>query len=73
MYPEEVLGVLEFARMPPLDLSVAAEPHVVLASLPLPVLVPTNYDDSMFRALIAAGKGPHREMLSLEPQPCSRR
>ena len=61
MYPKELLSI-EFARMPPLDLSVAAEPHVVLASLPLPVFVTTNYDDSMFRALIAAGKEPRREI-----------
>jgi hypothetical protein len=36
--------------------------HALLASLPLPVYVTTNYDDLMFRALHAKGKDPRQEL-----------
>jgi hypothetical protein len=38
------------------------EPHRVLARLPLPVYLTTNYDDLMVRALERAGKQPQREL-----------
>jgi hypothetical protein len=37
------------------------EPHAVLAALPLPVYITTNYDDFMFQALKAVGKDPERD------------
>lgn len=38
----------------------AADPHRVLASLPLPLYITTNYDDLLFDALAEAGKDPQR-------------
>jgi hypothetical protein len=38
------------------------EPHAVLAQLPLPVYITTNYDDFMMRALKAKMKDPKREI-----------
>ncbi len=40
-----------------------AEPHAVLASLPLPLFVTTNTDDQLRRALVEAGKQPQVELL----------
>lgn len=37
------------------------EPHRVLAELPLPIYITTNYDDFMTRALENAGKSPVRD------------
>lgn len=53
MYPKFELLELFKGRKPP-DFTVADEPHGVLASLPLPMYMTTNYDDFMFRALQAA-------------------
>jgi len=44
------LGPPDFAR--------PGEPHGLLASLPLPVYLTTNYDDFMVKALTAAGRVP---------------
>jgi len=44
------------------DFSQPDEPHGVLADLPLPVYITTNYDDFMVRALTARGKDPKREL-----------
>jgi hypothetical protein len=38
------------------------EPHGVLADLPLPVYITTNYDDFMVRALKSRGKTPNQEI-----------
>jgi hypothetical protein len=38
------------------------EPHAVLAQLPLPVYITTNYDDFMIQALKAKRKDPEREI-----------
>jgi hypothetical protein len=38
------------------------EPHAILADLPLPVFMTTNYDDFMFQALQHAGKDPKWEI-----------
>jgi hypothetical protein len=35
------------------------EPHGLLAALPLPIFITTNYDDFLYRALIHAGKSPN--------------
>jgi hypothetical protein len=44
------------------DFTEPNEPHSVLASLPLPVYMTTNYDDFMVRALRARDKQPQREL-----------
>lgn len=44
------------------DYSEADEPHGVLARLPLPIYITTNYDDFMVRALAAENKNPRREV-----------
>ena len=38
------------------------EPHAVLADLPIPIYITTNYDDFMFRALKARKKNPTLEV-----------
>lgn len=55
---EQVTGAL--AGIGPPDFSDPAEPHRLLASLPLPLYLTTNYDDFMLRALERAGKRPRR-------------
>jgi hypothetical protein len=44
------------------DFSDSNNPYGLLAALPLPVYVTTNYDDFMVRALKAVGKDPQREV-----------
>lgn len=76
MYPKELLGD-ELRGLPSPDFTALDEPHAALAQLPLPVFMTTNYDDSMFLALAAAGKDPRREVcrwnrspaLAAEPSP----
>lgn len=54
LFPKELLGELFKQRVPsspPPILGESDEPHRVLASLPLPAYITTNYDDFMFRAL----------------------
>jgi|SRR4051794_38067082 len=76
MYPKELL-TQELQALPPAEATLPFEPHTVLAALPLPVFITTNYDDSMYRALVAAEKDPRREVcrwnsspaLAQEPSP----
>jgi len=76
MYPKELLTT-ELQAVPATDITAPNEPHAVLATLPLPLYITTNYDDSMYRALRAAGKEPRREVcrwnrspaLAEEPSP----
>jgi hypothetical protein len=44
------------------DFSATDNPLGVLAGLPLPIFITTNYDDYLFQALIAKGKKPKREL-----------
>lgn len=76
MYPKELLGdELRTLALP--DFTAPGEPHMILARMPLPVFITTNYDDSMYQALVAAGKDPRREVcrwnrspaLAAEPSP----
>jgi hypothetical protein len=60
MYPKDLL-CKELAALPGPELT-KGEPHMVLAGLPLPVYLTTNYDNSMFDALAAVGKNPRREV-----------
>jgi len=46
----------------PPDFKMAGEPHWVLAGLPLPVYMTTNYDDFMIQALRQRGREPKREI-----------
>lgn len=61
MYPKEELIKDYFSNAAPPAFSEKDEPHGILADLPLPVYLTTNYDNFMARALEAAGKKPKRE------------
>ena len=61
MFPKEALADL-FEKCAPPDFSTPAEPHAVLARLPLPIYMTTNYDDFMLRALKTQGYEPVREI-----------
>jgi SIR2-like domain len=50
MYPKEQI-VAELEGLGPPDFDRADEPHSILASLPLPVYLTTNYDSFMYQAL----------------------
>src|SRR5205823_2188648 len=56
----EILKQLQGA--PPPDFRAPDEPHGVLADLPLPVYVTTNYDDFMARALTDRRRDVRREL-----------
>ncbi|MFQ5854618.1 MAG: SIR2 family protein [Anaerolineae bacterium] len=62
MFPkEEILeGFFENVAQP--DFTESDEPHGVLAALPLPVYMTTNYDDFMVQALQQQGKAPKQEL-----------
>jgi hypothetical protein len=62
MFPKE--GILRqfFESVAPPDFTDPNEPHGVLADLPLPVYMTTNYDDFMMQALRSRHKDPRREL-----------
>jgi hypothetical protein len=62
MYPKEkfIRQVLQ-GKEPPV-FTERDEPHGILADLPLPVYITTNYDDYMVRALQSRNKHPQREL-----------
>jgi hypothetical protein len=61
MFPkEEILRRLKDVRAP--DFSEPDEPHGVLADLPLPLYLTTNYDNFMMQALQSRGKQPVQEL-----------
>jgi hypothetical protein len=62
MYPKETLLQKWFRDPRPPDFNDRSEPHAVLAGLPFPIYMTTNYDPFMTNALVAAGKKPHREL-----------
>src|SRR5947209_3470846 len=60
MFPKE--EILErFKNAAPPDFTSPDEPHGVLAGLPLPVYMTTNYDSFMVQALKSRNKDPKRE------------
>jgi hypothetical protein len=61
MFPKDELAA-RIRAIPPPNFAEPDEPHGVLADLPLPVYVTTNYDDFMLAALNARGKKPRREL-----------
>ena len=71
MYPKDLLR-RELAGLPGPDLTASGEPHMVLARLPLPVYITTNYDNAMFDALTAVGKDPRREVCRWNRSPMLR-
>jgi hypothetical protein len=52
----------------PPDSAEPDEPHRLLASLPLPLYITTNYDDWMLRALREQHKAPKRELARWSPR-----
>ena len=62
MFPKEEIIKKYFKGATPPDFTEPDEPHGVLASLPLPVYITTNYDDFMVRALASRNKNPKREL-----------
>lgn len=61
MFPKEEI-CKELKDIPPPDFASEGEPHGILAELPLPVYMTTNYDDFMLTALKGASKEPRREL-----------
>jgi SIR2-like domain len=61
MWPKEKICT-ELRGVGPPDFDRPGEPHAVLAELPIPLYVTTNYDDFMLQALRRAGKQPVREV-----------
>lgn len=71
---EEILAIVKAAPRP--DFRAPGEPHGVLADLPLPIYLTSNYDDFMFRALEAnIFRKPTRELCrwnkTVEDEPSS--
>lgn len=63
MFPKEkILESFKSCSAP--DFAAADEPHAVLADLPLPIYMTTNYDDFMMRALVSRNRQPRRELCS---------
>lgn len=62
MFPKERIVEEFFSNVKLPDFEKPDEPHRVLAELPLPVYVTTNYDDFMLAALRSRNKNPRHEM-----------
>jgi hypothetical protein len=62
MFPKEQVLDQFFKDTEPPDFKEPDEPHGVLADLPLPVYMTTNYDDFMVQALQSRNKDPKREL-----------
>ena len=61
MYPKEEIS-RRFENVLPPKFTVPNEPHGLLADLPLPVYITTNYDGFMVKALESRNKDPKREL-----------
>ncbi|HEV7669475.1 MAG TPA: SIR2 family protein [Thermoanaerobaculia bacterium] len=61
MWPKEILGD-RIERTSPPDFSQPDEPHALLADLPLPIYLTTNYDPFMAQALESRGRKPRLEI-----------
>jgi hypothetical protein len=62
MFPKDDILDNWFSAVKAPDFDAPDEPHGVLADLPLPVYLTTNYDDFMIRALKKRDKKPRREL-----------
>jgi hypothetical protein len=71
MWPKEQISK-ELGCLPPPDFTGASEPHDVLAELPLPVYLTTNYDDFMVRALARRNRGVVRDFCRWNSSPAMR-
>lgn len=61
MTPKEIItGWIK--NVPPPNFTELDEPHGILADLPLPVYITTNYDDFMVQALKSRNKDPKQEL-----------
>jgi hypothetical protein len=60
IYPKEKI-LEELDGLAPPDFNLADEPHGLLADLPLPLYLTTNYDDFMVLALKSRGRDPRRD------------
>lgn len=65
-YPKEEIQK-HLQEVDPPDFDVSNQPHGVLADLPLPIYITTNYDNFMMDALIARKKDPRRELCRWNP------
>ncbi len=61
MRPKDLL-TRRLSKIPPPSFDEPDEPHGVLARLPLPVYLTTNYDNFLFQALRGQKKDPRREV-----------
>jgi hypothetical protein len=61
MFPKDIITE-QFKGVAPPDFKSPDEPHAILADLPLPIYITTNYDDFMVQALRDRGKDPIREV-----------
>lgn len=71
MYPKELICA-DLDGLGPPDFSDENEPHAVLADLPLPIYMTTNYDGFMTEALRDRGKEPRREICRWNQSPAVR-
>jgi hypothetical protein len=71
MFPKDLI-CSDLDDLGPPDFDAEDEPHAILADLPLPVYMTTNYDDFMFAALRARGKLPRREICRWNSSPAVR-
>lgn len=62
---DEMVRLLQTINPP--DFNAPDEPHGVLADLPLPIYITTNYDDFMVRALRSRRRNPRRELCRWNP------
>lgn len=73
IYPKKML-IEQFKNAAAPDFDDPYEPHRVLAELPLPIYITTNYDDFLFRALLRSDyapgfkKNPRRELCKWNKQ-----
>lgn len=58
IFPKDLLLRTWFRSIVPPDLTKNNEPHSILAGLPFPVFITTNYDDTLARALLVKDKEP---------------
>ena len=61
MFPKELIAKM-FQNVKPPDYSSPSEPHAMLARLPLPIYVTTNYDNFMAGALTKQNKDVRQEL-----------
>jgi hypothetical protein len=61
MRPKEMI-VEQLRNLPPPDFKPPYQLHGILADLPLPLYITTNYDDFMYQALKSRNKSPRREV-----------